>query len=308
MWVKFGLDDRFQLLTGGKRTALPRHQTLRATLDWSYGLLPEPERVVLRRLAVFAGVFGLEAAGAVVASAEVMPSEVIGGLSNLVAKSLVAAEVDGTAARYRLLETTRAYALEKLRESGDLQAVARCYAKCYLDLFERAETEWQTRPAEEWLADYGHQIDNLRAALDWAFSPNGDTRIGVTLTAAAVRLWMQLSLIEECRARVEKALLALGSETSVDTRRDMTVRVALGTSLIHTRGAVPPDIAAAWTKALELAESVGDTEYQLRSLWGLWSFNLNLGRPRAALGLAQRFFALATDRSNRNDRLAGERM
>jgi predicted ATPase/DNA-binding winged helix-turn-helix (wHTH) protein len=113
------LDDRFQLLTGGRRTALPRHQTLRGTLDWSHELLPEPERVLLSRLAVFAGVFSLEAAGAVVASAEVTPSEVVEGLANLVAKSLVAAEVDGTVARYRLLDTTRAYALEKLGESGE---------------------------------------------------------------------------------------------------------------------------------------------------------------------------------------------
>jgi hypothetical protein len=98
------LDDRFLLLTGGRRTALPRHQTLRATLDWSYELLTERERMILRRLAVFAGAFSLEAAGAVVASADVTPSEVVGGLSNLVAKSLVAAEVDGTFTRYRLLD------------------------------------------------------------------------------------------------------------------------------------------------------------------------------------------------------------
>ena len=108
------LDDRFHLLTGGRRTALPRHQTLRATLDWSYELLAEPERVILRRLAIFAGSFSLEAAGAVAASPEIAPSDVVDGLSSLVAKSLVAAEVDGAVARYRLLDTTRAYALEKL--------------------------------------------------------------------------------------------------------------------------------------------------------------------------------------------------
>jgi predicted ATPase len=102
------LGDRFQLLTGGRRTALPRHQTLRATLDWSYELLAEPERAILRRLAVFAGAFSLEAAGAVVASRDFAPSEVVAGLVDLVAKSLVTAEVDGTVARYRLLDTTRA--------------------------------------------------------------------------------------------------------------------------------------------------------------------------------------------------------
>ena len=133
------LDDRFQLLTGGRRTALPRHQTLRATFDWSYELLAEPERVILRRLAVFAGFFSLEAAGAVAASPEAAPSEIVDGVSSLVAKSLVAAEIDSAIARYRLLDTTRAYALEKLGDSGELEAVARRHAEYYRDLFERAE-------------------------------------------------------------------------------------------------------------------------------------------------------------------------
>src|SRR6202011_2925303 len=154
------------------------------------------------RLAVFAGSFSLVAASAVAASAEVTPSEVVEGLASLVAKSLVAAEADATVARYRLLYTTRAYALEKLGESGELEAVARRHAEYYRDLFERAETETEVRPATEWLADYGRQIDNLRAALDWAFSPGGDASIGTALTAAAVPVWMHLSLMEACRGRV----------------------------------------------------------------------------------------------------------
>ena len=212
------LDDRFHLLTGGRRTALPRHQTLRATLDWSHELLPEPERVILRRLAVFAGAFSLEAAGAVVASAEIAAPEVVDGISSLVAKSLVVAEVDAAVPRYRLLDTTRAYALEKLAESGERERLARRHAEYYRDLFERAEAELETRPTAEWLADYRRQIDNLRAALDWAFSPDGDAEIGVALTAAAVPLWMHLSLLEECRSRVERALAAFGPGADGDAR------------------------------------------------------------------------------------------
>jgi predicted ATPase len=151
------LNDRFQLLTDGRRTALPRHQTLRATLDWSYELLAEPERVILRRLAVFAGCFSLEAAGAVAASPEAAPSEVVDGVSSLVVKSLVAAEIDGAIARYRLLDTTRAYALEKLGDGGELKAIARRHAEYYRDLFDRAEAEWEAQPAAEWLVDYGRR-------------------------------------------------------------------------------------------------------------------------------------------------------
>jgi predicted ATPase/DNA-binding winged helix-turn-helix (wHTH) protein len=301
------LDDRFRLLTSGRRTALPRHQTLRATLDWSYELLAEPERVVLRRLAVFAGAFSLEAASAVVASAEVTPSEVVDGLANLVAKSLVAAEVDSTIARYRLLDTTRAYAIEKLDESGERDRLARRHAEYYRDVFERAETESEIRPRAEWLADYGRLIDNLRAALDWAFSPGGDASIGMALTAAAVPLWMHLSLMDECRTRVERALATIKGEEELDVRREMKLHAALGASLLYTIGEVP-DTGAAWTSALEIAESLDDAEYRLRSLWGLWYFHSSSGRRRVALALAQSFCTLAANRPDPNDRLIGERM
>src|SRR3984893_1864295 len=167
------LDDCFHLLTGGRRTALPRHQTLRATLDWSYQLLPEPERVVLRRLAIFAGSFTLQAASTIVAIGEIAGSDIVDCAANLVAKSLLAADLGGATGWYRLLETTRAYALEKLTQSGEFEQVARRHAEYYRDLFERAEVELQTRPASEWLAAYGRPVDNLRAALDWAFSPAG---------------------------------------------------------------------------------------------------------------------------------------
>jgi predicted ATPase/DNA-binding winged helix-turn-helix (wHTH) protein len=302
------LDHSFQLLTGGRRTALPRHQTLRATLDWSYELLSETERVILRRIAIFAGVFSLEAAGAVVANADVSPSEVVEDLSNLVAKSLVAAEVDGRVARYRLLDTTRAYALEKLDESGERERIARHHAEYYRDFFEQAETEWEGRPAAELLADYGRQIDDLRAALDWAFSPGGDAAIGVALTAAAEPLWTHLSLLEECRGRVERALAALAVGANRDARREMKLHVALAASLIHTRGGAGPEIGATWTKAVEIAESLDDGEYRLRSLWGLWFFHSSCGRHRIALELAQRFCALAAKRPDHNDRLIGDRL
>src|SRR6516164_9279003 len=152
------LDDRFSLLTEGRRTALRRHQTLRATFDWSYDLLPEAERAMLRRLSICAGSFTLTATSAVVASAESLASDIIDGLGNLVKKSLIAAEAAGATAHYRLLETTRAYAREKLADLGELAQAARKHAEYYRDLCGQAEAEWQTRPAAEWLADYGRQL------------------------------------------------------------------------------------------------------------------------------------------------------
>lgn len=301
------LDNRCHALAGGRRTALPRHQTLQATLDWSYELLPGPERVILRRLAVFAGSFSLEAAAAVAAGPEIEPPAIVEGLANLVAKSLVVSEVDATVVRYRLLETTRAYALEKLAESGERERLARRHAEYHRDLFERAGTEWKTRPTDEWLADYGPQINNVRAALDWAFSPAGDVSIAVALTASAIPLWMHLSLLEECHGRVERALAALGAGALQDRRREMKLYAADATSLILTRAAAS-EVVAAWTKTLEIAESLDDAEYQLRSLWGLWSVHLNSARHRLALEAAESFWSLAAKRSDENDRLIGERM
>jgi predicted ATPase/DNA-binding winged helix-turn-helix (wHTH) protein len=302
------LDDRLQLLTGGRRTALPRHQTLRATLDWSYELLAEPERVLLRRLAVFAGVFRLEAVAAVVASDETASLEVVDGLSSLVAKSLVVAEVGATIPRYRLMDSPRAYALEKLAESGEQELIARRHAEYYRYLFERAEAELEMRPTAEWLGDYGRQIDNVRAALGWAFSPGGDVEIGAALTVAAVPLYIHLSLLEECRDRVTQALAALGPVVNGDARREMKLHAALGTSLIFGSDATVHAIGAAWTRALEIAESLDDVEYQLRALWGLWATSWASGRHRIALALAEKFCALAASRSDPNDRLVGERL
>lgn len=302
------LDDRFDLLTKGRRTALPRHQTLRATLDWSYGLLAAPEQVLLRRLAIFAGAVDLKTIVAVATGDELAASDVVDGVSSLVAKSLVVAEADAAIARYRLLDTTRAYASEKLDDGDERDRIARRHAEFYLDLFEQAEAEAEMRPSVDWLGDYGWQIDNLRAALGWAFSPSGDLQIGAALTAAAVPLCVHSSLLDECRNRVERALAVLGTLFNRDERLEMKLYAALGTTLIFTSDATIAALGAAWTKALDIAERLDDTEYQLRSLVGLWFFNRVAGRLAASLADAQKFCALAEARSTSNDRLIGERL
>jgi len=302
------LDDRFRLLTSGRRSGPPRHRTLRAALDWSYEVLSEPERAALRRLGIFMGGFTLDAACAVVSDPGLLKGDVIDAVAELVEKSLAAAETTETEPRLRLLEITRAYALERLAESGEREAVAHHHAEYYRNLFERAEGEAAARPADEWLADYAREIDNVRAALDWAFSPGGDGSIGVALTAATVVLWMRLSLPDECRGRAERALAALGVGASRDARHEMKLRAAVAASLIYSRGAASPEASMAYTRALEIAESLDDAEYRLRSLWGLWAYHNASGRLRVALELAQRFHASAAERPDPNDRLVGEGM
>jgi predicted ATPase len=182
---------------------------MRSVVDWSYGLLAEDEQDFFRSLGIFAGGFTIEAVAAVAVEPMTTQVQVIDRLADLVTKSLVVADVGGAEPRFRLLEATRAYAIEKMDGSDECERLARRHAEYCRNLFERAEGEAAARPVDEWLAEYARDLDNLRAALDWAFSPGGDGSSGVALTAAALPLWMRLSLIEECRERAEQALAAL---------------------------------------------------------------------------------------------------
>jgi predicted ATPase/DNA-binding winged helix-turn-helix (wHTH) protein len=168
------LDDRFRLLTTGRRTALPHHQTLRAMLDWSYQYLPAAEQVALRRLAIFPGNFTLDAVQAVLAD-KVPAADVVDRIAGLVAKSLVAADAGEDTVTYRLLETTRAYAMEKLNQSGEFEEFARRHAKYYCGLCERSDDLAAGQPSMH-IVD---KIEDVSGALTWPHSTSGQERFGV---------------------------------------------------------------------------------------------------------------------------------
>jgi predicted ATPase/DNA-binding winged helix-turn-helix (wHTH) protein len=301
-----GLHDSLPLLGARRGAALPRHRTMQTLVDWSYGLLSEDEQPVFRALGIFAGAFTVEA-GAAVAMEAKTGIDAIDCLADLVAKSLVVADVGGAQPWFRLLETTRAYAIRKLDEAGERERIARRHAEFYRELFERADGEAASRPTAEWLADYAREIDNLRAGLEWAFSSEGDAAIGAALTTAAIPLWMRLSLLDEAHSWVRRALDALACGQSADASREMKLNSALSTALIHS-GVTGPDAKAAWTKALEIAENLGDSKYQLRALGGLGWLHFMTDQPGAALALTQRFHALAAKSPNVDDRMSGERL
>jgi predicted ATPase/DNA-binding winged helix-turn-helix (wHTH) protein len=282
--VAAGLRDRFALLTAGRRTALPRHRTLRATLDWSHELLPDAERWLLRRLAVFPAGFTIDAATAVMTDTGFDASAVLDGIGNLVAKSWVTLDKSGAGARWTLLETIRAYALEKLVEHAEADIAAGHHALYFRDLFTPQAQGARSSLSDEDLARHIREIDNVRAALDWSFSSAGDQAIGVELTAAYAPVWRHLSLMIECRERCERALLSLETQVTANMPLRMELQMNLASAILITMG--PPDQAKTLlTEALETADALNDLKAQaeaLLTLLAIYAFHGEYGGMQIA--------------------------
>jgi hypothetical protein len=189
---------------------MPRHQTLHALIDWSYALLSEAEKLLLARLSVFAGSATLASVIAVVADGGI-PQEQVGDLLlSLLEKSLVHADPSTNEMRYRLLESTRFYASEKLL---DASATRWRHATHFAARFAQATAEWETTPTQQWIANYEADLDNLRGALDWAFGPSGDLAAALDLVGYSHVLWAELGLMLEHRRWVDQALAKLDKKT-----------------------------------------------------------------------------------------------
>jgi len=287
--VAAGLRDRITLLTSGRRAAIPRQRTLRATLDWSYDLLPEPERRLLRHLAIFSGGFTLPAVAAVVECADGIEARVADGIASLVYKSLVATDRAAATPRWYLLETIRAYAMEKLAAHDEIGAGARRHAEFYRDLF--ASRRRDAVPGDD-MEHFTREIDNVRAALDWSFSRAGDAEIGVNLTAVYVPAWLHAALPTECSERTERAMKNLAPGMDVSLPLLMQLHFAFGLMPAYTMSPVEP-AKAALAKALALAEQIGDLRAQFQILWGLWVLNCEIGESRATYSVTEQLSLVA---------------
>jgi predicted ATPase len=208
-----GVAERFQLLTNGARTALPRHQTLFALIDWSYNLLSEAERRTLRRLAAFSGGWTLESALAVCAGDELGEIELLAVLSSLVEKSLLFENAGAaTNARYGMLETTRVYARDRLKAEGEQESTARRHLDYFWELIRRSNAVWGNVPLAAWLAPLEPEVDNLCAALEWAVVERHDVELGAALAVAQQTVLEPLSLDQEGWRWCERALDALAPD------------------------------------------------------------------------------------------------
>jgi non-specific serine/threonine protein kinase len=209
------LDDRFRLLAANGPSTAERHRTLRALVDWSYDLLSENERVLLRRLGVFAGSFSLEAAQAV---CQEDSQDVLDLLSQLVDKSLVQTDEQHQAMRYRLADSIRQYALERLDESHETEILRRKHAEHYAAMAEEAENRLYSGQQEQVLAQLVREHDDIRLALGWSCE-SGNPEIGMRLAGALWRFWQVRGHLREARAWLDRLLAAGGSEQTLGRSR-----------------------------------------------------------------------------------------
>ncbi|CAG2376140.1 ATP-binding protein [Burkholderia sola] len=302
------LDDRLNLLTGGLRSALPRHQTLRATFDWSYVLLDRPARALFRRMGCFIGPFSFDAAYAVATEPGTSAADMIAVLGELVAKSLVTVEFHGAYARYRLTESTRAYALEKLHNEGEFERIVARHAA-----YERERAPVRlvapVTPADVPPADaralavdepMDEAVDEPADAAEAAAVPEPDR---------LARALLEPSRMRACTARAREVLdeLDTGAADPVDAAREMRLRAACASALLHTDGDALA-AAAMWDRTLGLAAHIGDDAFDARALVGLWNTMLTLSDIHESLRYATRFERAAERRGDRSQRLLANTM
>ena len=244
------LDDRFRLLTGGDAGAIPRRRTLSALIDWSYDLLAPAERSFLDRASVFAGGFDLDAARAVCGDEDDNVLDVLDRVAVLVDDSLLVAETGGDRERYRLLESTRAYARDRLGTDGDVAGAAHRHARHFAGVARAADEAWGTSDAREWVAAMDLETENFRRALDWTISEGNDAALGGALAGDLERFWLSAGFEVEGRARVRQALAAIdeAAEPAIAARLRRTLSWLL-------QGSEKYDAA---TRAIALYERTGE--------------------------------------------------
>ena len=200
------LDERFRLLTAGQRTALPRQQTLRGTIDWSYGLLQPQEQTLLRRLSVFSGGWSMSAAEAVCSGEGIRDSEVAAFLGALVEKSLVIVDDQGETTRLRMLQTIQQYAADRLLEAGDRNVWSARHLSHFLADAERAQREAKSAHDRSWLDHLASDHENFRSALATATTQDGDVEAGLRLASSLLQFWGVRGHLTEGRTLLAKLL------------------------------------------------------------------------------------------------------
>lgn len=279
------LDNPLSMLRRGRRTAPPRQQTLRATLDWSYDSLSDDEKKLFSMVAVFPGTFSDQ-------GAEALAQEWLSGerfdnaFDGLLLKSLVA--VSSADGRYRLLDTTKGYAAEKLTDSGQERTYRLSHAHYCRDELLRADYDWRSLSTADFTRRYGSLINDLRAAAEWARARDGNLDLAVELIAISNVIWVQLGAMSEQSIAIETALALLPSTRHVGTDIEVQLRISRGSALYHTRGFKSDGEAIAeFERAIALAERLGNPARIMRAFGGKASVTSSNGRYLESIDIAK---------------------
>ena len=285
------------LTEANTRDSHPRQRTLRATLDWSFGLLSREQAIIFCLLSTFAASFGPKEVTAMAKLVSFDGYQAASALAALLSKSLLTAEIDQEQPRYRLLATTRSYAADRLEQESFADDAHHQHAQVILAALERGESEWGWVDHNVWRSRYTDQVPDIRKALDWCFSEKGNISVGVALTAAAIRVWDELSLISEQRFHVERALHRFSHLTVVPSRAS-ALATAQAWSLTLARK-FNAETEHAWTTALNFAERSDDPQQRLAVMFGRAVYLIYAGRyVDTVVSMKQaRKIAAATDAS-----------
>jgi predicted ATPase/class 3 adenylate cyclase/DNA-binding XRE family transcriptional regulator len=282
------LNDCFRLLAGGNRTALPRHQTLQAAIDWSYDLLNDQERTLFRRLAVFVGGWTLEAAEAIGRGGIVAEHNVVDLLINLVEKSLITANMEGE--RYGMLETVRQYAEEKMFANGEAETCHQAHLEYFLKLSEEAEPHLKGAGQMQWFKRLEVELDNLRMALDRSLSSSADREAGLKLSAGIWRFWQRSMHASEGRMYLARLLEQVPREEARETFAYAKALTAAG-ALAYFQSDYP-SAEVSRQKALDVFRKLRDVSGIADSLHGLGNIALSEGNYETARSMYEECLAI----------------
>jgi predicted ATPase/class 3 adenylate cyclase len=271
------LDERFRLLTGGDRTALPRQQTMRATIDWSYDLLTEAERTVFRRLSIFQGGWSLEAASEVCADDAVDELGILDVLSSLVNKSLVMVDVTADTQRYRLLESLRQYGLELLQKQEELDPIARRHARFFAGYARQVADQWLVLPTLAWLTFVESELENIRAALQWTMDRGNDRALGAEIAEHLWPYWIGHSKLEG-----SKWLKAARASISPQSNPRLSVALDLALTRFQIGSSDDEAYEAGIERAVAAARAQGNDGILARALFYLGEGHTTFGRLEQA--------------------------
>jgi predicted ATPase/DNA-binding winged helix-turn-helix (wHTH) protein len=300
------LVSRVELLKLSHRTAVPRHRTLKATLDWSYDLLSDAERIVFRRIAPFVGHFTLEGTRYVAGEPDGGTGEIFEAIAGLVEKSLIATRIEKTQAQYRLLDTTRAYALEKLEEHGEFDLISLRHAEYVIQQLESQKETLSPLPRAERVAAYSGQLSNVRSALEWSFGSHGNDEIATRLAAASTQLFLELALLFEWQGWAEQAIARLGNRRE-NSRHDTEVSASQPLALMNGEGGNSHGRSAS-SQVPDIGLMQQDLAHELRLLSGLFLYSSWTTDIHRALDIAARSRKVALKMQDPDDLAHAEAM